>query len=334
MPTEATEHPESQSRAVKGHFVDGRIIFDHNAAPQPALHRRDDPASTDTASMTTAPEAAATSSSSDSSTTTTSLPRAFDGGFGTNFTQPSCPTFLRSMVNNDTFISCVPFSLLLQNSMSFFDATRSLSTITAVLNASCSVSFPTCSGLMSSFTLALRSSTACQDDYNSENPQVRQAYAGLLSYDVSYNGSCLKNAPIPDDPDARQDNDNYCFANAVTNTTSPTDSYIYYLPLGIPLPAGSLPTCDACLTATMAVYAAAASNKSQPLNLDYVDAATMVNEMCGPAFVNASIPNAASSSSSGGAGKKSAASRARGLDAASKGWVGVLVGAAALLAAL
>ena len=114
MPTEATEHPESQSRAVKGHFVDGRIIFDHNAAPQPALHRRDDPASTDTASVTTASEAAATSSSSDSSTTTTSLPRAFDGGFGTNFTQPSCPTFLRSMVNNDTFISCVPFSLLLQ----------------------------------------------------------------------------------------------------------------------------------------------------------------------------------------------------------------------------
>lgn len=114
MPTEAAERPGSQSRAVKGHFVDGRIMFDHNAAPHPALHRRDDPASTDTASTTTAPEAAVTTSDSDPSTTTTSLPRAFDGGFGTNYTQPSCPTFLRSMVNNDTFISCVPFSLLLQ----------------------------------------------------------------------------------------------------------------------------------------------------------------------------------------------------------------------------
>ena len=115
MPTEAAERPGSQSRAVKGQFVDGRIMFDHNAAPLPVLHRRDDPASTDTASATTAPEAVATSSSSDPSTTTTSsLPRAFDGGFGTNYTQPSCPTFLRSMVNNDTFISCVPFSLLLQ----------------------------------------------------------------------------------------------------------------------------------------------------------------------------------------------------------------------------
>lgn len=114
MPTEAAEHPGSQSRAGKGHFVDGRIMFDHRAAPQPALHRRDDSASTDTASATTAAEVAVTSSSSDPSTTPISLPRAFDGGFGTNFTQPSCPTFLRSMVSNDTFISCVPFSLLLQ----------------------------------------------------------------------------------------------------------------------------------------------------------------------------------------------------------------------------
>ena len=114
MPTEAAEHPGSQSRAVKDHFVDGRIMFDHKHAPLPALHPRDNPVSTNTASTITAAEAAVTSSTSDSSTPTISLPRAFDGGFGTNYTQPSCPTFLRSMVNNDTFISCVPFSLLLQ----------------------------------------------------------------------------------------------------------------------------------------------------------------------------------------------------------------------------
>lgn len=112
--TEAVEHAGSQSRAIKGHFVDGRILFDHNPAPRLALHRRDDPASTDAASTTPTAAASITSSSSDSSTTTTSLPRAFDAGFGTNYTQPSCPTFLRSMVHNDTFSSCVPFSLLLQ----------------------------------------------------------------------------------------------------------------------------------------------------------------------------------------------------------------------------
>ena len=90
-PIEAVEHPGSQSRAIEGHFVDGRITFDRNPVPQPVLQRRQD-----------------------SSTTSATLPRAFDSGFGTNYTQPSCPTFLRSMVNNETFISCVPFSLLLQ----------------------------------------------------------------------------------------------------------------------------------------------------------------------------------------------------------------------------
>ena len=185
---------------------------------------------------------------------------------------------------------------------------------------------------MSSFAQTLRSSTACQDDYNSENPQVRQAYAGLLAYDVSYNASCLKNSPTAGSLDKQQDNDNFCFANAVTNKTSPTDSYIYYLPLGISLPSGSIPTCDSCLTSTMAIYANAAANKSQPLNLDYVNSATMVNEMCGPAFVNASIPSA-SSSSGGAGGKKSAAARLGSADAAWTGWLGALVGAAALVAA-
>ena len=91
QPIEAVEQPGSQSRAVEGHPVDGTIAFDQTPVAQPELQRRQD-----------------------SSTTTATLPRAFDSGFGTNYTQPSCPTFLRSMVNNETFVSCVPFSLLLQ----------------------------------------------------------------------------------------------------------------------------------------------------------------------------------------------------------------------------
>ena len=112
-PTEAAYDPGSQSRAVKSHFVDARIMFDRNLAPQPELRRRDDQASTGAASATTTSEVAVSSPSSDATTTTT-LPKAFDGGLGTNYTQPSCPTFLRSMINNATFASCVPFSLLLQ----------------------------------------------------------------------------------------------------------------------------------------------------------------------------------------------------------------------------
>ena len=62
----------------------------------------------------------ATSSSSDSTTSSTSpvvdspLPTPFDSGFGTNYTQQSCPSFLRSIASNETLKSCLPFSLLLQ----------------------------------------------------------------------------------------------------------------------------------------------------------------------------------------------------------------------------
>lgn len=118
IPIEAAEHPGSSSQALNGQFMNGRMILDHDIAPWPALHRRDDPANTDSASTSTAAEGAVTSSPG-SSATTTSLPSAFDRGFGNNYTQPSCPTFLRSMVSNETFISCVPFSLLLQVRRSF-----------------------------------------------------------------------------------------------------------------------------------------------------------------------------------------------------------------------
>lgn len=55
----------------------------------------------------------------------------------------------------------------------------------------------------------------------------------------------------------------------------------------------------------MAVFAAAAANKSQPLSLDYVDAATMINQDCGPDFVNGTIPSIGSSGT--GTGQTSAA---------------------------
>lgn len=65
------------------------------------------------------------------------------------------------------------------------------------------------------------------------------------------------------------------------------------------MPAGSLPTCDGCLKDTMALFAQEAENKSQPLSLDYEVAAQLINQDCGPNFVNATIPTAAGGSSSG-----------------------------------
>lgn len=162
-----------------------------------------------------------------------------------------------------------------------------------MLDASCNIVFPACSSLMSSFALTLRSSSACSDDFDRQNPIVRQAYNGLLAYNTLYHASCLKAAPTK----YNNNTSNYCFANAVTNETAPTDSYIYYLPVGVSLPAGTMPSCDQCLKDTMGVIATSASNKTQPSSLTYVNAAQMINQQCGPNFVNATIPPPANSGS-------------------------------------
>ena len=69
----------------------------------------------------------------------------------------------------------------------------------------------------------------------------------------------------------------------------------------------------------MAVFAGAAVNKSQPLSLDYIDAAHMVNLNCGPNFANASIPGLGSGGT--GSSGRSAAARIRG---ESGGWITIL----------
>lgn len=49
----------------------------------------------------------------------------------------------------------------------------------------------------------------------------------------------------------------------------------------------------------MALFAQDAENKSQPLSLDYVVAAELINQDCGPDYVNATIPTASGGSTSG-----------------------------------
>lgn len=112
--TEASDQQSSPGRIVRQRFAERKILFDDKP---PELYRRGD--STASLRAIAAPTATGSDSAtisiiSESTSTSSALPKAFDGGLGTNYTKPSCPTFLRSMVNDDTFISCVPFSLLLR----------------------------------------------------------------------------------------------------------------------------------------------------------------------------------------------------------------------------
>ncbi|KAI9817829.1 MAG: hypothetical protein M1827_000948 [Pycnora praestabilis] len=134
---------------------------------------------------------------------------------------------------------------------------------------------------MSSLAQELRQDSNCGTDYGYQNPVVQQAYNGLVAYEPLYRAGCLKDF-----------SGSYCFADAITNTSSPSDSYTYYLPLGVSLPGASSPTCNTCLQNTMAVFDEAAANKSQPVSAVYAAAAQQMDIKCGPTYINATVPKA------------------------------------------
>jgi hypothetical protein len=263
------------------------------------------PTSTDSGSASTTVASSSTSSGLLVATPlpTGELPTPFDLGFSNNITS-SCQSFMNNMLSNSTFKACLPFSLLLQvwltngrpflgylltftqqNSNSFFQAEKSVVRITQTLDYTCAADFATCSTAMAQYASNITTSAACETDLASENPLISYARLGLLAYQPLYRASCLKNP----------DTSSYCFADAITNSSNPANSYIYFLPLNTTLVGGSQPTCNTCLKQTMDVFEAATSDRKSALATDYVSAAMQVNVNCGPGFVNASLATAVSS---------------------------------------
>lgn len=129
------------------------------------------------------------------------VPKPFDTGLSNNFTS-SCASFMSRLLKSDAFNNCHPFSLLLQTSSGFFDASKSFLRITQTLEATCAVNETQCTATLGGFARELLSDTACKTDYNNDNPVVLQAYNGLVAYKPSYQASCL-----------HDDDGNYCKFN-------------------------------------------------------------------------------------------------------------------------
>jgi hypothetical protein len=267
------------------------------------------------ANTTATPGDSATATGTDSSASTTTsaltretvypLPRPFDNSLGSNFTASSCPTFFSDFLSNPTFTTCLPLSLLLRTSNSFFQSESSLARITQTLDATCNVVFPTCNALMSSLALQLRDNANCGADYALQNPLVLQAYTAFLAYEPVYQAGCLKAST-----DANTGSSEYCFATAVTNLSNPASAYVYYLALGTPLPPTnpnaktlSTPTCNTCLQTTMGYFADAAANLTQPVSQTYVAAAQSINQACGADFVAGNVSVIAGSAPTSGAAR-------------------------------
>ncbi|KAK0711499.1 hypothetical protein B0H67DRAFT_646866 [Lasiosphaeris hirsuta] len=230
----------------------------------------------------------AVSTVTQASTTTTvaasPLPSPLDGGLSSNFTSDEegktpCPGFINSFLTDPLFKQCYPLSILLQGSRSFFNAEKSLVSITQVLDASCAPNATFCNNYMSDLSKNLTKPENCGNDFALGNSIVRDAYMAMVAYAPLYSVGCLK------DPATSM----YCYANAITNLSNPSNVYFYYLPLNISLPGSTVPSCSSCLQQTMNVFQAATANRKQPIANTYGSAASQVNTICGPAFVNQTL---------------------------------------------
>ncbi|KAH8707163.1 hypothetical protein GQ44DRAFT_628846 [Phaeosphaeriaceae sp. PMI808] len=251
------------------------LYFDHRAPPTPPLLMpplHGDSEAFDT--VYTPPSKRGVDKDQRASKNDFVIPEPFDTGISNNFTS-TCATFLGRLRSNDAFRKCRPFSLMLQTSSGFFDASKSYLRITQTLDATCGVNATQCRQTMDGFARELISATACKTDLDNDSPLVIQALNGLVAYPVAYSTSCL-----------RDSEGSYCFANAVSNTSSTTDAYPYYLPIGQQLPAGSRPTCNSCLQDAMAVFAQYSNNATQPISKTYTAAASQLAMGCGRTFVN------------------------------------------------
>lgn len=227
------------------------------------------------------------------SSISSSFPTAFDTSLSNNFTTESCPSFFKKFLADSSFTDCHAISTLLRDSTGFFHTLRSAASTSHVLDTACSADVSSCSSTMSSFASDLLNDDNCGQDYEDGNPLVENAYYDMITYEPIYRATCLQN---PDTSD-------YCFVDAVTNSSNPADYDIYFLPYGSTIGSSSTPACGACLQATLDIFSEWAQVKDQPLADSYLPSAHTMNGKCGADFAKVNItvgeeddvPSAASS---------------------------------------
>ncbi|KAM0559552.1 hypothetical protein ACHAPJ_004075 [Fusarium lateritium] len=215
--------------------------------------------------------------------TNTPLPEAFDGNLSAELTTTSdsnCPAFLNGILADPSYETCYPLSMMLQTSRGFFEAQKQLLSIVRVLDATCAANVTYCADFFDAAARNLTASENCKKEMDSGNTVVKQFLYGMKAYEMMYKATCLQ---TPED-------DMYCYANAVTNTTTAANAYFYYLPYNLTLPGSTNPSCSWCIQETMNIFHAAAEDRSQPVALTYEGAARQVNTLCGMDFVNSTLP--------------------------------------------
>ena len=218
------------------------------------------------------------SDSSADNSSYTEVPAAFDT-LSNNFANASCVSFFDKFRSNSTFTDCLAVSLLLGNSNSFFHILTSAVNTAYVLDAACAQPVDKCASVMTSLAEQMMHKDHCAQDYQAGNSVVESVYQELIAYEPVYRVSCLTN------PETKQ----YCFVDAVTNTSAPNDYNVYFVPIGSTLTSSGPITCNKCLKETFDIYAQWASVNGQSLDTTYVPSANLVNNYCGSGFANTNV---------------------------------------------
>jgi hypothetical protein len=237
----------------------------------------------------TASSTASASSTDEAETSSVPLPVPFDGTPSSEFNtlegDNSCPSFMSSLLNSETFNDCYPLSMMVTKSASFFKAKRSLTNMVRTLDKACDVDVEACASFMATAASNLTSEDNCKDEFDQGVTVVIDAYQGLMNYEVMYQVSCLED----------EESGQYCYANAVTNTSNSSDSYIYFLPYDLDLPGPAVPNCNWCNQETLDIFHAASANRDLGIANTYEEAARLINNLCEPEWVNGTMPEAVES---------------------------------------
>lgn len=73
------------------------------------------------------------------------------------------------------------------------------------------------------------------------------------------------------------------FVEAVA-ASSPSDVYYYTLPLGTPVPKGTVPSCSTCIQSLLTIYNTYSANTSLLISQTYGLAAASANQQCGAQY--------------------------------------------------
>jgi hypothetical protein len=229
-------------------------------------------------SQTTSPSQPIPSVPTTPPTIPTPFPQPFDGGMAQNFSTLSCSNFFANMTNSLPFRTCRPFSLLLQTSTQFINAQTNLTLMNSIIWGTCNTTTSNAQCVLNMGWFAMALQTQCSQELTQLNAMATSTLTALQAFEVMHDVACLSDST----------SNTYCFIDAVQDP-NPSDSYYYQLPLGIPLPSSTTPSCSSCNKKTMSIYANALQNTTlapqlAALKKSYDPSAAISVQLCGASF--------------------------------------------------